>query len=88
RVLSAKIPWSKSKSLAGSAGMLLGGLVFSLTVMWIYTAVGIFAGPFSGYSIPIIIITAAATLIESLPFSDIDNITVPAIAVLLGHLLF
>ena len=88
RVLSAKIPWSKSKSLAGSAGMLLGGLVFSLIIAGIYTAVGVFAARFSGYIIPIIIITAVATLIESLPFSDIDNITVPAIAVPLGHLLF
>lgn len=88
RVLSAKIPWSKNKSLAGSAGMLLGGLVFSLIVIWIYIAAGIFAGPFSGYLFPLIIITAAATLVESLPFSDIDNITVPAIAVFLGHLLF
>lgn len=88
RVLSAKIPWSKGKSLAGSAGMLAGGLFFSFVVVAIYSAQGIFTVPFPVYIVPIMVITLAATLVESLPFSDIDNITVPAIAVLIGHLLF
>jgi dolichol kinase len=40
------------------------------------------------YLLPVTLITLAATLVESLPLSDLDNLTVPAVAVILGHLLF
>lgn len=88
RMRSTRIPWSKSKSLAGSLGMLLGGFTFSIAVIAVYVAVGAFSQPLSAYVLPIVIISAACTLVESLPFNDIDNLTVPAVAALLGHLLF
>ena len=88
RMRSIRIPWSKNKSLAGSLGMLLGGFTFSIAVTAVYVAVGVFSQPLSAYVLPIVIISAACTLVESLPFNDIDNLTVPAAAALLGHLLF
>lgn len=84
---SGKLPWSKRKSWLGSFGMLLGGWVFAIVVAVIYLAAGHFSGPFGGYLLRITIIAFIGTLIESLPFQDIDNITVTVAAVLTGHLL-
>lgn len=88
RLQSTRIPWSNSKSLAGSLGMLLGGIVFSLIVVAVYVALWVFPLPLTAYIVPVIIIAVACTMVETLPFNDIDNLTVPAMAVLLGHLLF
>jgi phytol kinase len=88
RIKSLRIPWSKNKSLAGSLGMLVGGFTFSIVVIAIYVAVGAFSLPLAAYVLPILLISIACTLVESLPFNDIDNLTVPAVAVLLGYLLF
>jgi phytol kinase len=85
---SAKLPWSKDKTWLGTLGMLLGGWLMSVLVVWIYVAVGAFPGPFTGTLLPISIIAVVGTVVESLPLSDVDNITVTLVAVLLGHLLF
>jgi phytol kinase len=83
-----KIPWNSDKSLAGSAGMFIGGWVLSAAILALYIGTGLFSGPFTIYLVPLTLIALAGTLVESLPFRDIDNITVTVIAVLLGHLLF
>ncbi len=86
---SAKLPWSKDKSVAGSLGMLLGGWVLAMLTLGIYilaNAAGF--GPFAGYLLPVTVIALVGTLVESLPLKDVDNITVTLVAVLLGHLLF
>jgi phytol kinase len=85
---SPKLPWSKDKSWAGSAGMLLGGWVLAAFIVWVFVQAGVFAAPFTSYLLPLTIIAVAGTLIESLPVHDVDNITVTLAAVLLGHLLF
>ena len=83
-----RIPWNKGKSLAGSVGMLLGGWVFSVLIMWIFTAFNIFTPPIQTYLLPITIIAFIGTLTESLPLKDIDNITVTLSAIILGYFLF
>jgi phytol kinase len=83
-----KIPWNNGKSWAGSLGMFLGGCFLSILIIWIYTAAGVFALAIQSYLLPITIIAVIGTLVESLPFKDIDNITVTVTAVILGHLLF
>ena len=85
---STRLPWSKNKTWAGSLGMFAGGWLFSILVLWAYIAAGIFPGGLTQYLLPVTLITLAATLVESLPLSDLDNLTVPAVAVILGHLLF
>jgi phytol kinase len=87
-IQSSKLPWSKSKSVAGSLGMLLGGWVLAVFILFIFVLAGVFLGPFSIYLIPITIIALVGTLVESLPLKDVDNITVTLVAVMLGHLLF
>jgi phytol kinase len=80
------LPWSMKKSWAGSLGMLIGGWTFSAAVLGIYIALGYFTLPISHYLIGISIIAVLVTAVESLPFDDIDNITVTLAAVLLGYI--
>ena len=45
-------------------------------------------GPFGIYLLPVTIIAVVATLVESLPLKDVDNITITLAAVVLGYWLF
>ena len=84
---SPKLPWSREKSLAGSLGVLLGGFVLALFVIWIYVMLGIFVGPLRSYLLPLGLIALVGMLVESLPYKDIDNITVTVAAALVGYFL-
>ena len=84
RMGEARLPWNREKSWAGSAGMFLGGWVFAILVLAIYIAVNVFSGPLGAYIPALTLIAVVGTLVESLPFKDIDNITVTLAAVLLG----
>jgi phytol kinase len=85
---TTRLPWNRSKSWAGSLGMFLGGWVLSLTILAIYLAAGIFSGTISGFLLPVSIIALAGAVVESLPFRDVDNITITLTSLILGHLLF
>ncbi|MBT3240765.1 MAG: phosphatidate cytidylyltransferase [Chloroflexi bacterium] len=84
----AKLPWSKDKSWVGSLGMLTGGLLFAIGIVYIFNSANIFSGKLSDYFLPIVIISLVATIIESIPVRDIDNITITTSALILGHYLF
>ena len=88
RLKSPKLPWSKGKSVAGSVGMFIGGWVLAAFVLGMFVLAGVFTGPFSGYLLPITVIALVGMAVESLPFKDIDNITVTLVAVALGLLYF
>jgi phytol kinase len=88
RVNSPKLPWSREKSLAGSLSVFAGGWLLTLLIFAIYVWVGTFSGPLSRFILPVTWIALGATLVESLPFTDVDNVTLPLVAVLLGHLVF
>jgi phytol kinase len=83
-----KLPWTGWKSWVGSAGMFIGGWVFALGITMVFAAVGTFSGSLVEFILPVTIIAFLGTLVESLPFKDVDNITVTVAAVLLGHLFF
>jgi phytol kinase len=83
-----KIIWNKGKSWSGSLGMFIGGWVLSVFVIWVFSAYGAFSLPIQSYLVPITVIAVVGTLVESLPFKDIDNITVTLSAVILGYLFF
>lgn len=82
-----KLPWSGLKSWPGTVAMFGGGLLLSLVVMAIYLWAGSASGLFWDYFVKIAVIALAATIVESLPYRDIDNLTVPLAAAFLGHLL-
>lgn len=82
-----RIPWSRKKSLAGSVAVFAGGFLFAGSIIGLYLAVGAFLGNIIDYLPALGTIVLVGTLVESFPFTDIDNLTVPLAAVLVGHLL-
>lgn len=88
RLRSAVLPWSPKKSVAGTMSVFLGGALFSLVILGIYSALGALPGTLSSYMLPVFLISLAGMAVESLPFKDLDNLTVPAVAVVLGLFLF
>jgi len=88
RFTSAKLPWSREKSIAGTIGVFAGGWVMSFGVIFIYIQAGIFPAPITAYLLPITAIALAGALIESLHFKDIDNVTMTLASALVGSLFF
>ena len=88
RVSSARLPWSPDKSLAGMLSVFAGGWVMTIFVFAIYVGVGTFSGPLTQFLLPVTWIALGATLVESLPFKDIDNITITLASILVGYLAF
>lgn len=85
---SAKLPWSREKSIAGSIAVFIGGFVMSAIIIFIYVNAGVFSGTINNYLLPITVMALAGTIIESLPYKDIDNITMTVASVLAGYLFF
>jgi phytol kinase len=83
-----KVFYNQQKSYSGSFGMFIGGWFLSILIIWIYTIAGVFSLPVQTFLIPITIISAVGTIVESLPLRDVDNITVTLSSIALGHLLF
>jgi phytol kinase len=82
-----KLPWSKRKSFAGSFAVFAGGTILTVLIISIYVLAGKFHGPTSIYIPAILMIGFVGTLVESIPVRDIDNITVPLIAIIFGMVL-
>ncbi len=88
RIASPKLPWSQEKSVAGSLGVFVGGWILSALILFVYVTFGVFPAPFTGYLVPITLIALVSTLIESLHYKDIDNVTMTLAAALMGWLMF
>jgi phytol kinase len=88
RLRSARLPWSKKKTWAGSISMLVGGWLFAVVILTIFSNAHQFPYELFHYLPGTTFIAVVAMVIESLPYTDIDNITVPVVSVLLGLLLF
>jgi len=88
RVRSPKLFWSPEKSLAGSLSVFVGGAILTAVVLFVYVSAGVFTPPFSSYLVPVFWIALGGMLVESLPFKDIDNVTLTVVSALLGHLAF
>ncbi len=88
-VRSPKLPWSKEKSVAGSLAVWGGGWLLAVLTLAGYGYAG--AAGFSSvetYFVPVGVIAFGAMLVESLPYKDVDNLTVPLAAVILGGFFF
>ena len=88
RVRSPKLPWSREKSVAGSLSVFLGGWLLTVLMFTIYVGTGAFPGPVVQFLLPITWIALGAMLAESLPFKDVDNITLTVVSLLIGHVVF
>jgi phytol kinase len=85
----ARLSWSTDKSWAGSAAMFLGSAAFGLGYVLLFNAMGHFdpaltTGP---TTLVVLVIALVATVVESLPFKDVDNITTTASAIATAWLL-
>jgi len=87
-IKSPKLFWSRQKTLAGSLGVFTGGWLLSAAVLVVFISQGVFIGPFSVYAMSLFIIALAGMLVESLPFRDVDNLTVALVAVIVGYFVF
>ncbi len=85
---TSKMPWSAEKTWAGAFGMFAGSWILSTGILLIFANLGIFSQPISPFWLPITLISLAATVVESLPIKEIDNITITAVSLIVGHLLF
>jgi phytol kinase len=88
RTNSASLPWSREKSIAGTLSVFAGGWILTILVFAIYVWFGAFSGPVTRFLLPVTWIALGATAVESLPFKDIDNITLTVASALIGHLVF
>lgn len=88
RVMSPKLPWSPEKTLAGSLSVFFGGWLLTFLIFGIYIWAGVFSGSVTSYISPITWIALGAMLVESLPFRDVDNITLTVASALIGYLVF
>jgi len=88
RVKSPKLFWSPEKSVAGSLSVFAGGWLMTLFIIAVYVSAGVFAAPITMYLLPVTWIALGATLVESLPFKDVDNITLTVVSALIGYFVF
>jgi phytol kinase len=84
-----KLPINPAKSWAGSLAMFLGGLILALALAGLFNVLGLFAPPlvFPAAAGSIALIALAAAIVEALPLGDYDNLTLTALAVVLGLVL-
>lgn len=87
RVPSPKLPWSREKSWAGSLSVFLGGFTLAAIILWVYVSAHVFPGPFGRRLVSLALLSLTAAAVESLPYRDVDNITVPLAVVLMGLLI-
>jgi phytol kinase len=85
---SKRLPWSKQKSIAGTLSMFIGGWVFSILMMIVFILAGRFLLTISEIIYPVTILVLIGTAVESLPFHDVDNLTIPAAIMAAGNLFF
>lgn len=81
-----KLPFSTDKSWAGSAAMFVGGFGFALGFVLLFNFFGNFQ-PALNLGVVVLavgFIALAATLVEALPFRDVDNLTLTVVALGLG----
>lgn len=88
RVRSPKLPWSREKSVSGSLSVFAGGWLLTMFIFAVYVGMGAFSGPVNQFLWPVTWIALGSTLVESLPFKDIDNLTITVISALIGYLVF
>ena len=88
RVRSPKLLWSPEKSLAGSLSVFVGGWLLTMFIFTVYVWAGAFSGPITRFLLPVTWIALGTMFVESLPFQDVDNITLTISSALIGHLVF
>jgi phytol kinase len=84
----AHLPWSPRKTWLGSLAMFLGGWLVSVLILCVFNM----AGTIQLGTVTLILgsglVALTSSMVESLPLSDIDNLTVPLAAICIAYLVF
>ena len=82
-----KLPFSPAKSWIGSLAMFLGSFGFGLGLLLLFNQWGYFQPTLNiGYTVGVVgAIAFIATLVESLPIQDVDNLTLTGVVIGLGY---
>lgn len=83
-----RLPWSKNKSFAGTAAVFISGFILSIIILGVYSLADAEFEPLTVHLLPIAVISLVSAFVESLPFPDIDNLTVPTAAVIAGTIFY
>jgi len=75
-----KLPWSSRKSWPGSAAFFVSAFAGSSAFGTLFAHWGWTSVPVQSMLVPLLLASAAAAAVESLPFADVDNLLVPAAA--------
>jgi phytol kinase len=81
-----KLPLNPEKSWAGSAAMFGGSFAFALGMLAWFEHLGLLVFSHSPMVLVVAAIALIVTLVEALPFRDIDNLTLTGTAIVLGLL--
>jgi phytol kinase len=86
RLGKQKLPFNSDKSWLGSLGMFFGSFSFGFIFVALFHRWGYFELEYSllTLALRIMLISAVATLVEALPFKDIDNLTLCVVVIILG----
>jgi len=82
-----KLPLNPEKSWAGSMAMFGASVLGGWVALWLFSALGYVQLQVSlgQAAIATVLIAAAATVVEALPYQDIDNLTLPLVVLVLGQ---
>ena len=84
--LTGSIPWSKKKTWAGSISFVVCSVVLACVVLG-FVPVARWTGSLSDIK-KLVVIAVGSSVVETLPFKEIDNATVTITAAVLSYLLF
>ena len=85
---TTNLPWSERKTWIGSLAMFLGGWMMCVAVLWVFNSTGFIKLEVNQLILGSGFVALVSAGVESLPFSDIDNLTVPLAALCIGYLVF
>ena len=88
RGVNSPLPWNAGKSVLGSASMLVGSLLSCGVLLALYKACGLLSKESVGkLTWSTVVLSIVTTAVESLPLSDVDNVTVFAAGALTSYTL-
>ncbi len=87
RVKSSPIPWSRSKTIAGTIAMFVGSFVLTVFIFFVFSQ-RVFVFNWETALIRIGILSLVAAFVETIPLKDFDNLSVPSSVVLVSLWLF
>jgi phytol kinase len=87
RLKSPRLPWTKSKTVAGSISMFLGGILLVLAIIVLVRGNFLIHSSVEDIILPLILISFLATLVESFTPSDWDNLTVTGVSLVFSLIL-